>query len=132
MGFKRERKHYRLKFEDPALDGLEVTATSIKLRDFLTISLAAAKVADSPADAADEATLMYRQLAGALVSWNLLDDDDKPVPATYEGLQDQELDLVLEIVHAWMEAIATVDPTLRGTSSSGATFPEGSLRMEAL
>lgn len=131
-GYKREPKHYRLKFEDPDMAGLEVVAKSIKLRDFLDISMAAAKVAANPTGATDDADLMYRQFADALVSWNLLGDDDQPVPATYEGMQGLELDFVLEVIHAWMEAIASVNPTWRGPSSSGGTFPEESIRMDPL
>jgi len=37
MGFRKEATQYKLRFEDPDLDGLEVIAKSLPLRDFLAI-----------------------------------------------------------------------------------------------
>lgn len=123
-GYKRELKLYRLRFEDPDMAGLEVVAKSLRLREFLDMNALAGDI-QSEADAEK----MYRRFGDALVEWNLLDENDEPVPATYEGLADQELDFVLDIIRAWQQAIAGVDPTSPAGLNSGGISPEASLPM---
>ena len=127
MGFKREATHYKLKFEDPALQGLEVVAKALPLRDFFEIN----RLANDPNsdNETEQATIIFKKFAGALVSWNL-EDENGPVPATYEGVVDQELVFVNTIIQAWMEAIASVPKASNTTSNGGGTYQELSLPME--
>lgn len=127
--FKREPKAYRLKFEGE-FDGLEVTMRSLPVEQFLSVSetaLAARDGNDSGIQAAGE---MVRAIAGALVEWNLDDEDGQPIPATYEGLCSQDIDLVLAISRAWMTAMGGVEPPLPDGSSDGATSLEPSIPMD--
>lgn len=71
-------------------------------------------------------------LQEALVSWNLEDEQGQPVPATPEGVEDQESELILRIVETWMDQMTGVTPELGKDSSSGASFPGRPLTMEAL
>lgn len=69
-----------------------------------------------------------------LVSWNLTDDDDQPIPATAEGLRQVDTSLVTALKNAWLQSIVgvhTADP-LSQSSPSGAPSLVESVPMEAL
>jgi hypothetical protein len=69
-----------------------------------------------------------------LVSWNLTDDDDQPIPATAEGLRQVDTSLVTALKDAWVQALTGVhdaDP-LPESSTSGEPSPVESIPMEAL
>lgn len=123
-GYKREKPVFALHFADGQFEGLEVTAKSLPLKEFFAVQRLAA---DNDPDSTEK---LIKELAGILVSWNLLDDDDNPVPATYEGLVGQDLSFVTAIITAWLEAVASVPPTSPGSSNGGATSLELSLPME--
>ena len=128
VGFRRKPKTYRLRFEDPDLDGLVVTARSLPIGTFLEVTELSALPQDDPASA-KAASQMIRVFAGSLVEWNLEDEHGDPVPATYEGVCTQELDFVMTIITAWMQAMADVNPNLPQTSRGGPNALEASLPM---
>lgn len=69
-----------------------------------------------------------------LVSWNLEDDDGKPIPATAEGMQSADQGLIRSLQSAWLQALIGVhdaDP-LPETSTSGEPSLVESVPMEAL
>jgi hypothetical protein len=126
-GYKRKAKNYVLAFEDPEMDGLEVRVKSMsvgKVREFL------AKSRSNEVDVG----ATFDDFADGLLSWNLLDDDDQPVPPTRVGIDAQDVDFIMAIVTAWMETITGVpdaDP-LDGRSNSGEPSLVASLPMEPL
>jgi hypothetical protein len=126
-GYKRKSKNYVLAFEDPEMDGLEVKVKSLsvgKVREFLAKSRANEVDVDGTFDDFEK----------ALLSWNLLDDDDQPVPTNREGIDGQDVDFIMAIVTAWMETITGVpdaDP-LGGRSNSGEPSLVASLPMVPL
>jgi hypothetical protein len=126
-GYKRKSKNYVLAFEDPEMDGLEVKVKSLsvgKVREFLAKSRANEVDVDGTFDDFEK----------ALLSWNLLDDDDQPVPTNREGIDGQDVDFIMAIVTAWMETITGVpdaDP-LDGRSNSGEPSLVASLPMVPL
>ena len=124
MGFRREPTLYRLHFEDPEFEGLEVLAGTLPLKDLLAIN----KMAKSE-DPEDQMN-MFRKFARALVEWNLEDDKGKPVPATFDGLLSQDVGFVNEIIRAWMEAVSNVPNSSRGNSNGVRNSTELSLPME--
>jgi hypothetical protein len=75
---------------------------------------------------------LFTRFAKSLKAWNLDDDDGRPVPETADGVRGQELDFILEITMAWMDAIASVDIPLPQPANGSGTFPEGSIPMEPL
>jgi hypothetical protein len=121
MGYKPTRTLYRLKFEDHP--GLEVVAKSTSVEKLMGLMGLVEKVGDL-----EEAEILsggfgvveqvLRGFAGILHAWNVEDDDDTPVPATYEGLITQELGFVMEVVNAAVEAISTAPPPLPKNSSA--------------
>jgi hypothetical protein len=131
MGYKA-RRVYVLEFVD--LDGLEVRARSTTIDKFMDISA----LADlSPGmDFTDEDRAKIHELCAAfaecLVGWNLEDDDEQPIPATLDGLLSIDLDLVMSIVRAWLDAVASVSPPKGAPSPNGSRSVEGSLPMAPL
>ena len=71
----------------------------------------------------------------SLISWNLEDyESGEPVPLTREAVEEQEIELIMRIVEAWMDRMTgTSGPGDLGKGSiSGGSFPGQPLTMEAL
>ena len=110
MGYKRQIKVFKLKFEDPEMDGLVVRVRSVKLGKLM--KLVRAMDLDTEKMTAEDLNLIddvFQTFAGAIVDWNLEDEKDQPVPTTLEGIYEQELDFVMEIVAAWVDALTGVE-----------------------
>jgi hypothetical protein len=147
MGYKRNRA-FRLVFEDPELAEAEIHAKSVPSGDFLKIAELMALRDSGDLTREDVANIrqLFGMFAGALVSWNLEDDErdedgkltgrDIPVPATLEGLLTQDFDFVMDVISAWMDAVTGVPDDAPGDLgkdfASGVTFPEASLPMDPL
>lgn len=138
MGYRREAIQYKLVFDDPSMEGLEVTTKSVssgrllKLMKLADLAGSAGKKRQFTADDARAVESLFNGFASALVSWNLEDEKGEPVPPTLEGVQEQDFDFVLSIIMSWIEAVAGVSSDLGKDSSSGVSFPEGSLPMDPL
>jgi hypothetical protein len=123
MGYKVEKKAYRLKFEDRP--GLEVTAASLPLGDFLNVTKLAG---GSAAEAAENAADLFSAFADSLISWNI-EDDNGPVTPDLAGIKTLDFDFVIEIVMAWVQAMGGVDNPLQKGSSNGETSLESMMPM---
>ena len=130
--FKRERKLYHLNFEAADLDGFECYASGTTLDQFVEITALAEELKTEEGRTKENIEKQFTVFAQHLKSWNLDDDDDQPVPCTYEGLAGQEFDFVMAIMMAWMAAIASVPDPLAGRSDSGETSPAPSLALAAV
>lgn len=130
-GYVRQRKVYRLRFEDEDMAGLVVQARSAPVGQFLGLTklaeLERGKVRPEDMEKVDG---LFRGFAACLVDWNLESEDGTPVPATLEGLYTQDIDFILQIIFAWIEAIAGVSGPLAAASSDGERSLEASLLME--
>jgi hypothetical protein len=127
MGFTYNRTLYKLKFADADLEGLEVTARGTTINGLLKFVNLGAELDGLDADHMDPAELsqklpaMFSPFAKVLVSWNLEDEDGTPVPATLEGLMDQEVPFVARVIEAYVTGIAQAPPPLPKSSGDGAT-----------
>lgn len=130
--FKRERKLYHLKFEAEDLAGFECYAVGCTLDQFVEITALSEELKTEAGRTPGNIAKQFTTFAKFLESWNLDDDDDQPVPCTYEGLKAQDFDFVMAIMMAWMAAIATVPDPLAERSPSGETSPEASLHLASL
>lgn len=131
MGFTPEETHFELKFEDPALNGLEATVREISTGELLDLAeLLDAVKAKTGLGAAKPVRKLMQMVGDGLVEWNLTGRDDTPVPATCEGLMRQPLNLTLAIAGAWTQAMAGVSVPLPTGSSDGETSLEPSIPME--
>lgn len=130
MGYRRIPTIYTLdSIKDE--DGLVVRMASIRLGKLRRLM---ALTADESAE--DESVGEILDLfQESLVSWNLEDfETGSPVPTTKEAIEDQEIELVMHIVEAWMDRMTGSDGPgdLGKGSTSGARFPGQPLTMEAL
>lgn len=134
MGYKRPARIYTIvDWPDEDMAGLEVKARSVKLKKFIEFGRLMSNAKAASAEDAEEAiTNLVSFFAKALVSWNLEDDDGAPVPATYDGLIEQDNDFVMRIIFAWMQIVGGAPGPLGKPSTDGETSLVASLPMEPL
>lgn len=133
MGYKPQKTIYKLVFEEPDFEGLEVKASAIsigKLNQITRLQREVRNQGQSPdPDIIDE---MWGIFASALVSWNVEDEEGNAVPANLEGLYQQDTEFVKRVIKAWTEAQVDIPGPLGQPSSAGGQFPGGSIPMETL
>jgi hypothetical protein len=140
MGFEPEATHYKLKFEEPSLAGLEVTVAGLSIGEFEDLTALADEAGIRQADPQSmapgdvkAATAGVLKLLGvfaeSLVEWNVTRKGE-PVAADLAGVKSQELGFVFRIITEWMTAIAGVDPTSQPGSKPGPD-PEAELDLAA-
>lgn len=132
MGYKPNKKIFKLRFEDEEYAGLIVKAKSVKLGSFLGVaSLTNLDTENIGPEDMEKFTGLFKAFATALVEWNLEDEDTgEPVPATLEGIQSQDVDFIMPIIKAWFGAIAGVSGPLGQRSPNGEQSPEPGIPME--
>lgn len=128
MGYKVNHKVFKLKFEDDEYEGLEVRAKSTSVGKFMRL----VNIVEKDEATSEDVQELFEGFAKVLVSWNVEDDDDNPVPTTTEGLYSLDMDFVLPILRAWAGAIASVSPPLPPSSNNGRSSAEASLPMATL
>lgn len=139
-GYKPARTLYKLDFSGTEREGLEVAARGATMGELLEILEGADQASglaelDEVADVAKIAERLRELVAPfarKLVSWNVLDDDDEPVPASLDGLLSQELGFVVELITAYGKAMTQAPPPLPAGSPSGASSPEEAAAMAAM
>lgn len=120
--FRRNPKVYNLKFADSDLAGLEVQIRSLPISEFLKVTDLASRSGNDP-ESAKTSQEILRVLAGQIVEWNLDNEFGDPVNPDYNGLIKQELDFVMRIFTAWMDAMGKVPDPLEPSSASTGTSP---------
>jgi hypothetical protein len=130
MGFKAKKKLYRLTFaDDTDMAGLEITMASVSMATLLRMQ----DLSDRGPELANDMTAFHESVSiftGAMLSWNLEDDEDRPVPVTVEAVLDQDPEFILAIIAAWTKAISGVPDPLDAGSTSGAPSPAALPPME--
>jgi hypothetical protein len=115
VGYRRNRKVYRLTFEDH--EGLEVMVRSVSVGKLMgVLQLADAMTAKPSQDQIDE---LFGWFAARIISWNYEDEAGEPLPPTLETLLDDDFDFVLRMVMAWVRAVSRVDFPLAPASANG-------------
>lgn len=136
QGFQRKKKIYKLIFADEEMQGLEVRCTSISIEKMLELTSLAGLAGKPPSEYTPEdyasIDTVFQAFAGALVSWNLLDEDGEPVPPTFEGVKTQDIDFIDVVIKAWMERVAGISDPLARNSTAGQRSLEASIPMETL
>lgn len=129
MGFKPSKKHYQLVFEGD-LEGLEVVARGTSMGKLIELSKMDIKVGVT-AEEQEKALSIFQEFETCLVTWNVdhpelrkgtdgkvpdtciqcgLAEGDS-LPSTLAGMMCLDFDFVIDIILAWMSAIARVsDP----------------------
>lgn len=125
MGFKAGPRTVTVRFaEGHEFHGAEARARLMSFGEWEAIV---------EADQSGDQSAM-EEFAKRLVSWNLTDDDDQPIPASREGLRQVDVRLVIALKDAWVQSLNGVhdaDP-LSQSSPSGGPSLVASVPMEAL
>lgn len=129
MAFKRKRKIYRLDFSGTEYDGLEVRVRGLTTGEYLELVSLSAPGTEGEAKETDG---MLRLFSTHIVSWNLVDDDDEPVPTTFDGIKSNDLTMNMAIIGAWTDSMVAVPEktekkSLPGDSSLVASIPTETL-----
>lgn len=120
MGYRLQRKAYRLRFQGTDLDGLEATVRSLSTGQLLQLEAARLARAEGGKGSEGATREMVELLASELMEWNAEDEDSgEPIPATLDGLLSQDLDVAMAIIAAWQQAMNGVPAPLSETSSGG-------------
>jgi hypothetical protein len=120
-----------LKFDDEDYAGLEVKAKSVSLGVLLDLEdeTSAMRKGSGIAQTRDLLSLF----ADKLISWNLEDDEDKPIPTSLEGVLSLEIDHAYPIILAWVDAMLSVGRNAgKGSTSGLPSVPAPDFPMEAL
>lgn len=128
MGYRHQIPRVNVTFEEGhEYHGCEVVLRKLKLGEWLEIT-----------GISDDGTVRHvgdqlQKMADKLISWNLEDEDTgEPVPTTTEAVLDQDRDLMLAILNAWLDGINGVSAPLEQTSPDGQPSPVESIPMETL
>lgn len=126
QGF-RNRRTYLLEFEE----GHQYHGLQARTRP---TTLGAMVEMDRARGEGEERSLVdiFRPFADVLISWNVLDENDQPVPATLEGMLTQDSEMMGELVRAWQRATVRVSEGKEPRSTDGSPSVEASIPMEAL
>lgn len=125
------RRTFKLEFDDPSFGGLEVRARTkslgflVRLQQLMTTNLAAP-------EHAEELGEFHEKLAEVIISWNLLNDAERPVETTAEAIGKEEWLLLGQIAKAWIAAVTQPSPPLSPPSSDGDRLAGLDIPMEAL
>lgn len=131
MGFVPKRKVYNLVFTDPDMHGLEVKMRGLNTGQWMDLVTRKEAVEEDNEDA--QAVIeLFTLMAEQMVSWNVTDEDGTPVPATLDGIRQQDLPFNMAIIEAWQTAAAGVSAPLDSGSPSGEPSLEASIPMDTL
>lgn len=123
MGYRRSPKVYRLQFADEEFAGLEVMVRSMPVGEFLALARLQSTLDQDNPDPG-EIEQLFKTFQSKLIGWNLEDERGEKMPATVQSLYAQDLEFVLAMIGAWVEAMGGVSSDLGKDSTSGETFPE--------
>lgn len=133
-GFEAPRTIYKLNFDGTDLEGLKVRMRGGKLSTMLDPENATQVAFDLENPTPEEVKAVrerFAMIAEYLVSWNLT-ENGVPVPATFEGMLDQEPAFIGRIFEAWQKAQVDVPAPLSHSSSSSLPLDLSSIPMDAL
>lgn len=125
MAFQRKRKVYRLIFEGTEYDGLEVRVQGLTTGEYLEL------VSLTGSTESSETEQLLKLFATHLVAWNL-QEDDEPVPTTFEGIKSNDLAMNMRVIDAWTDAMVKAPASTEKKSLAGDSSLVASIPMESL
>lgn len=145
MGGYVRQKVYKLVWPEGAeLEGLEVRASATSIRNYLVLSsILDGTPPDSYEDEEDglfefksgkdeDFRFIVRKFSRALKSWNLTTDAGDSVKAIEAEVWNQDREMVLIVIRAWIDALASVSRPLPEPSPAGQPLAGVSIPMETL
>lgn len=129
MGYKHQIPRIDVTFDEShEYHGFEVTLRKLKLGEWLEITGMGGDEAPGVRHVGDQ----LERMADKLVAWNLEDEDGNPVPTTAEAVLDQDRDLMIAILNAWLDGLTGVSAPLEQSSPDGAPSLVESIPMAPL
>jgi hypothetical protein len=130
MGFKVKPKTYTVRFEEGhEFHGVEARLSGMSYGEWEQVT--GLDGGEGETNGADS----VRRFVDHLLSWNLEDENDQPLPTTIEAVKELDHDLVAALNNAWIQTLIGVhkDDPLPASSPSGEPSPAVSaIPMEAL
>jgi len=129
MGYKAKLKTYLVRFDE----GHEYHGAEARLRGMTYGEWEQVTGLDG-GEGDENGGASVRRFVDHLISWNLEDDDGKPLPMTMDAVKTIDHDLVAALNNAWVQTLIGVhdgDP-LPESSPSGGPSLAASVPMEAL
>ena len=120
MGYRPKRRILALDFTGTEHDGLQASVRGLTVGEELELN-----------DMEWTPQNVVKALVQRLVSWNV-EDENGPVPTTFDGVCTQDGDMVLAILNALRQANSGVSDPLPNGSPSGGPSPEASIPMAPL
>lgn len=128
MGYKAGVRTIPIRFaEDHQYHGAEARVRSMSFGEYM------AATGFDGGEGEDDAASLAR-FERHLASWNLVDDDEQPIPVTPEGIRSADQGLIRSLQSAWLQAVIRVhdaDPLPQSLPSGEPSLVE-SVPMEAL
>lgn len=127
MGYRHKIPRVNVAFEEGhEYHGCEVVLRKLTLGEYLDI---VGITADSGINHVGD---QLKRMGDKLVSWNLEDEDGTPIPATPDAVLEQDKDLMIAVLNAWLDALNGVPAPLEPNSPDGEPSLEASIPMETL
>lgn len=130
MGYRRKTVVHTLDLGEK-YPGFEVTMKGLKVGEMRRLLRALGDDAETEE--------MIGEVTGILsthtLSWNLEDEEGRPVQPTTEAFEDFDLDMLMDVVNAWLDKVNgtdIADTDLGKGSQSGEQFPGRPVTMELL
>jgi len=121
-GFSPKKSSYKIVFADPNDDllGLEITVHEFTIGELRSLMRIQGAISSEQVGVNTENALKVFDFFGrSLISWNIVDENNIPVPANTEGLDYLGLASVIKIINTWMEEVAQISTPLEHRSGSG-------------
>ncbi|BCM70854.1 hypothetical protein EASAB2608_06188 [Streptomyces sp. EAS-AB2608] len=129
MGYKVKPKTYLVQFEPGhEFHGIEARLSGMSYGEWEQVT--GLDGSEGETNGADS----VRRFVDHLISWNLEDENDQPVPTTLDAVKQLDHNLVAALNNAWIQTLIGVhdaDP-LPETSPSGEPSPVASIPMAPL
>jgi hypothetical protein len=125
MGFKPPRKIYNLDFAGTEYDGAHVRMRGVTVGEEMHINELRA---NNDRGAVQE---LFKAVVGLLVDWDI-EDDNGPVPTTFEGVSSQDSTFIGAVLNAFFAAASGVPAPLPEGSHSGEPSLVASIPTETL
>ncbi len=127
MGF--QRKVYKLKWPEESLwHGLEVRLGAMSIGELEEVARLQSAESEDGASNLERVTPIFDILGAKMISWNLEDDANEPIPVS--EFRNEDMSMLLAIVSAWTGAVGDVPTPLKPTSSDGKPSEEALIPME--
>ncbi|MFJ7269431.1 hypothetical protein ACIQV3_22765 [Streptomyces sp. NPDC099050] len=129
MGYRHQIPRINVTFDEGhEYHGCEVTLRRLKLGEWLDITGLGGEEDPGVRHIGDQ----LKKMADKLIAWNLEGEDGAPVPTTAEAVLEQDRDLMVAVLGAWLDTLNGVSAPLEPSSTGGDPSLVESIPMDTL